>query len=81
MSPSARSLDVVVAEDGSVSVSPDRLAELGVGPGDHVRLVTTPRRHRRSMLGIAARPVGLSQEDLRQLRREMGSGLGDDLCR
>jgi hypothetical protein len=43
--------------------------------------VTTPRRHRRSMLGIATRPVGFSQEDLAHLRREMGSGLGDDLCR
>ncbi len=33
------------------------------------------------MLGIAARPVGFTQEDLRQLRREMGAGLGDNLSR
>ena len=79
MSDAARSLDVVVAEDGSVSVGPDRLAELGVRPGDHVQLVRTPRKQRRSMLGIATRTGGFSQGDLRQLRREMGSGLGDDL--
>jgi hypothetical protein len=81
MSEAARSLDVVVAEDGSVSVAPDRLAELGLRPGDHVKLVTTQRKHRRSMLGVAARPSGFTQDDLRQLRREMGSRLGDDLGR
>jgi hypothetical protein len=79
ISDAARSLDVVVAEDGSVSVAPDRLAEFGVRPGDHVQLVSTPKKQRRSMLGIVTRSGGFSQDDLRQLRCEMGSRLGDDL--
>ena len=74
-------LEVTVEPDGAVRVSADVVASHGLRPGDHLRLVQTPRRRRRSMLGVASRSTGFTSENLAELRREMGQGLGEDLTR
>ena len=74
-------LEVMVETDGTVRVSADATASCGFRPGDHLKLVQSPRRSRRSMIGAAERPSGFTDEHLADLRREMGKGLGDDLTR
>ncbi len=74
-------LEVLVTEQGLV-VPADELDKIGAHPGDRVvviaRSVVRPRR----MLGVAVSPAGaaFSDDDLRQLRGEMGAGIGDDLA-
>lgn len=72
-------LETTVAADGSLVLSAEELERVGAHAGDRVRVEPLPRRRIRSMRGYAARPVGFTNAHLRELRREMGEGVGDDL--
>lgn len=74
-------LEVLVTEQGLV-VPADELDKIGAHAGDRVIVVAQSVVRPRRMLGVAESPSGnaFSDEDLRQLRGEMGSGIGDDLA-
>ena len=74
-------LEVLVTEQGLV-VPADELDKIGAHPGDRVVVVARSSVRPRRMLGVAQSPSGaaFSDEDLRQLRGEMGSDIGDDLA-
>jgi hypothetical protein len=46
---------------------------------DRARVEAVRRRRIRSMRGYGARSLGCTDEHLREVRSEMGDGLGDDL--
>lgn len=74
-------LEVLVTEHGLV-VPADELDKIGAHAGDRVIVVAQSVVRPRRMLGVAESRSGaaFSDEDLRQLRSEMGSGIGDDLA-
>lgn len=74
-------LEVLVTEQGLV-VPADELDKIGAHAGDRVIVVARSVVRPRRMLGVAESPSGaaFSDEDLCQLRDEMGSGIGDDLA-
>ena len=74
-------IDATVGDDGTLHVPAQELAAHGVNPGDRVRVLPVGKRRIRSMLGVHARDVGFTDEHLRDLRREMGEGLGEDLAK
>lgn len=74
-------IDATVGDDGTLHVPANELAAHGVHPGDRVRVLRVGKRRIRSMLGAQPRDVGFTDELLRELRREMGEGLGEDLAR
>ena len=79
---SGSALEAVVTERG-LMVSPEELDKIGAHPGDHVVVSARPVTRRRPMMGAGARPSAtpFTDEDLRELRREIGEGIGDDLDR
>lgn len=70
----------MVTEHGLV-VAPDELGKIGAHPGDRVVVTARSAVRPRRMMGVAASRSGaaFSDDDLRELRREMGEGIGDDL--
>ncbi len=72
-------LETTIGADGSLVVSADELDRVGVHPGDRVRLEPVGRRRVRPMLGHGADPGGFTNDHLREVRSEMGQGIGDDL--
>jgi len=74
-----KSIETNVAADGSLVVSAEDLERVGARAGDRVRVEPIVRRRIRSMRGYAARPLGFTDEHLRELRREMGQTVGEDL--
>lgn len=74
-------LDAIVGHNGSLHIPADDLAAHGVGPGDRVRVLRVGNRKIRSMLGAYTRDVGFTDEHLRELRRDMAEGIGEDLTR
>jgi hypothetical protein len=77
---SGAALEAVVTERGLV-VSPEELNKIGAHPGDRVVVSTRPLTRPRRMMGVGASKSGaaFTNKDLRQLRRDMGEGLGGDL--
>ena len=75
-------LEAVVTEQGLV-VAPDELGKIGAHPGDRVVVNLRPAVRVKSMMGFGARPGAkpFTDEDLREIRREMGEGIGEDLTR
>ena len=59
-------LEVVVDEDGGVTVSPSAVARLGARPGEHLRLIRSkPGRHSRpkkKVGGILEDKIGISDQ-------------------
>ncbi len=72
-------IETNVAADGSLVASAEDLERVGARAGDRVRVEPLARRRIRSMRGYATRPVGFTNEHLRELRREMGQTVGEDL--
>jgi hypothetical protein len=79
MSASPDHVDVVVADDGSVSpVSPAEVARLGAGPGEHLRLARADghrsARGRRRVRGVLVGRVGegelTTDQDFAEAKRE-----------
>lgn len=78
---SATALEAVVTEQGLV-VPPEALDRIGAHPGDRVVVNVQPAVRVKSMLGFGARPgATFTDDDLAEVRREMGQGLGEDLTR
>jgi hypothetical protein len=75
-------IEAVVTEQGLV-VPPTELDKIGVHPGDRVIVSTRPTVRPRRMAGIAASATGaaFTNEHLREIRREMGQGIGEDIER
>lgn len=73
-------LEVVVTEHGLV-VPPEDLDKIGAHPGDRVVVTARPPVRPRRMMGVGASRSGaaFTDDNLRQLRKEMGVGIGDDL--
>jgi hypothetical protein len=74
-------IEAVVDQDRSLRVAAAELASHGVRPGDHVKVLPMPRRRIRSMLGAHARPVGFTDEHLRELHSDMGQDIGGNLTK
>ncbi len=74
---SEHALEIVVGPDGGVDARD--LARLGVRRGDHVRLVPIEKRTPTSLLGAFPREIGFTQEHLDDIRREMATGIGNDI--
>lgn len=76
----AVTLEAVVTADGLV-VPPEELDKFGAHPGDRVVVNLQQRKPPRPMMGFARSSSGaaFSTEDLRELRVEMGAGIGEDL--
>lgn len=72
-------LEATIGADGSLVVTAAELDRVGVRPGDRVRVEPVRPRRVRSMLGYGADPRGFSNDHLRQIRTDMGRGLGEDL--
>lgn len=74
-------LEVLVTKDGLI-VPADELDKIGAHPGDRVVVIARYDVRPRRMLGVASSASGsaFSDDDLRQLRDEMASGIGDDLA-
>jgi hypothetical protein len=81
MAQPAHAFEAPVGDDGDLVVPAEELARHGVRPGDTVRIQPVRTTRRTSRLGAHRRPLGLTQEHLDELRREMGEGLGEDLTR
>lgn len=75
-------IEAVVTEQGLVVPSTE-LDKVGVHPGDRVIVSARPTVPPRRMAGIAASPSGaaFTNEHLREIRREMGQGIGEDIER
>jgi hypothetical protein len=74
-------VDATVGDDGTLHVPADQLASRGVRAGDRVRVVRVAKRRIRSMLGAHARDVRFTDDHLREVRRDMGKEVGEDLTR
>lgn len=76
-------IEVVVGPDGALVVDAAVLAQLGAHPGDLLTIKPAQRSAPRSMLGFGSHvpgpPAGFTNEDLRSIRHEMGSGTGEGL--
>lgn len=72
-------LETTIGPDGALVVSAEELGRVGVHPGDRVRVEAVTHRRIRSMRGYGAAPLEFTDEHLREVRSEMGDGLGDDL--
>ncbi len=72
-------IEAVISEDGSLQVDARDLARRGAGPGDRVLVTPLVKRTVRSMMGVGARGSSFTDDHLRQLRAEMGDGVGEDL--
>jgi hypothetical protein len=72
-------LELTVVADGSLVVSADELRRAGVRPGEQLRVERVTRRRVRSMPGYGKRPLGFEDHHLREIRTDMGEGLGGDL--
>ncbi len=79
---SASTLEAVVTEEGLV-VPPEALDRIGAHPGDRVVVNVQPAVRIKPMQGFGARTgaAAFTDEDLREVRRAMGEGIGDDLTR
>jgi len=75
-------IEAVVTEQGLV-VPPDALDKIGAQPGDRVVVNLLPAVRVTSMLGFGVRPEAkpFTDEALREIRHEMGLGIGEDLTR
>lgn len=73
-------LDGVVTPDGAILIDREQVASLGVSPGSHVALVPVPGRRIRSYLGTGDH-LGPAPDasEFRQIRDELGEGLGRDI--
>ena len=78
----AMALEATVTDEGLV-LAPETLDRIGARPGDRVVVELRPVHRLKSMMGFGSRPDAetFTGEDLRQVRREMGAGLGEHLSR
>lgn len=76
-----QAVEATIGSDGAIRLSDAQLAALGARPGDVVRVLPGRSRRPRSFLGAGARPVDFISDHLREVRSEMGEGIGDDLRR
>lgn len=76
-----QAVEASIGVDGTIRLNGDQLEALGVGPGDVVRILPGRPRRVRSFLGAGTRPVDFTDAHLREIRSEMGEGIGDDLGR
>ena len=72
-----RAIEVVVGLDGNVDARD--LARIGARPGDYLQIVPVPKTVRRSFLGAYPREVGFTLGHLAEIRRDMATGLGEDI--
>lgn len=72
-------LDATVTDGGDVLVPADEVSRVvDVKPGDHLRVRILGKTHsRRNMYGVFADdPIGISDDDLDEIRRDMWRDFG-----